>query len=56
MKAEDLATVLGDLQQRGRISLTKATGPGRSASVWRLNERNELNKKGGLNSFLSFLS
>jgi hypothetical protein len=43
MRAEQLTAVLQDLQERGRITLTKVkTGErGRSASVWGINERNE---------------
>ena len=46
MKAEDLAAVLEDLQERGRITLTKVkTGErGRSPSLWSINERNETNE------------
>ena len=42
-----LAAVLEDLQERGRITLTKeGTGErGRPRSVWRLNEKNETNQK-----------
>jgi hypothetical protein len=43
LKAADLEIVLKDLQERGRITLTRPrTGErGRSPSIWTLNERNE---------------
>jgi Protein of unknown function (DUF3987) len=43
MRADDLAAVLRDLQERGRITLTtmKTGERGRPASVWSINERNE---------------